>query len=73
MNVIELIVLNKFFSPLISEDNLTILKELERDKTIKIIKPAEGRGTVIKNIHEYKQKIIAILSGVTKFCIETVR
>ena len=57
----------KIFSPLICKDDLTILKELGSDKTIKIFKPDKGRGTVIMNVQEYNRKISAILSDFTKF------
>ncbi|XP_037787640.1 uncharacterized protein LOC119583240 [Penaeus monodon] len=50
-----------------SEAILSPLKTLKNDKTILITKPDKGRGVVILNSCDYKQKILNILSDHTKF------
>ncbi|XP_047475990.1 uncharacterized protein LOC125029855 [Penaeus chinensis] len=50
-----------------SETLMSPLQTLENDKTILITKPDKGRGVVILNKCDYKQKIMNILSDHTKF------
>ena len=46
--------MRRWFDQIRYYDDLIILKELGKDKTIKIVKPDKGRGTVIMNIQVIK-------------------
>ncbi|XP_063598647.1 uncharacterized protein LOC134775120 [Penaeus indicus] len=50
-----------------SETLMSPLQSLKNDKTILITKPDKGRGIVILNKCDYKQKILNILSDQSKF------
>jgi len=50
-----------------SKDFLSPLQSLQKDNTIIITKPDKGRGVVILNKCDYKQKMMAILNDHTKF------
>ena len=58
---------HKVFSPLFSKSDIKVLKDLAKDQDIIICKPDKGRGIVILNKNDYKEKMQAILSDSSKF------
>lgn len=57
----------KIFSPLFSKNEINILRNLSKDKSIIICRPDKGRGVVILNRSDYINKMNHILSDTTKF------
>ena len=58
---------HKVFSSLFSKSDVKILKDLSKDESIIICKPDKGRGIVILNKCDYKEKIYHILNDPSKF------
>ena len=58
---------HKLFSPIISKDDIRILKNLSKDPALVISRPDKGRGVVILNRTDYNNKIESILSDQAKF------
>lgn len=50
-----------------SKADFSLLKDLKNDKSILITRPDKGRGVVILNTADYKQKLLSILQDFTKF------
>ena len=58
---------HKVFSPLFSKSDIALLRDLSKDKNIIICRPDKGRGVVILNRCDYKEKMHHILSDTSKF------
>ena len=59
----------RLFSPIFKQKDVTILKNLGKNKNIKILRPDKGKGIVILNSTDYNNKLESILSDTTKFKI----
>ena len=62
-----LVVVSQWVLVLQSQNCLQAIESLRSNKHIFITKPDKGFGVVILNRSEYDQKMVAILSDVTKF------
>ena len=58
---------HKLFSPLFSKSDVKLLKDLPKDKDIMICRPDKGRGIVILNERDYKEKMQHILNDSSNF------
>ena len=57
----------KIFSPIFSKSDITVLRNLSKDKNIVICKPDKGHGVVIMDKTMYIEKMLNILNDKNKF------
>ena len=59
--------LSTSWTPYFSRNDLDIIKKLSKREDILLTRPDKGKGTVILNRHEYKEKVENILGDESKF------